>query len=192
MAVDRLVEQDAFRFYGEPFTVDEVNEAAKFLVEVDLIRATPVWGPDIVRPALTALGQQCVEFHDGNVRNFLNPPQNGGSVTYNQNINGPVTGQVAQGDTVNQTQNQGIDAATLAEIFKAMRDALSSVEDPDDREDVSDAIRELEVAVEEGDNEAIRKRAGRLERMGGRIGSTVLTTATAAGTEAVLQAVGLS
>lgn len=103
-----------------------------------------------------------------------------------------MTGQVTQGHEVNQAQNQGIDAASLAEIFQTMRQALSSVEDAADREDVSHAIRELEAAVEGRDLEAVEQRAGRLKRLGGRVGSTALTTATAAGTTQVLQAFGLA
>lgn len=191
VSADLLVKQDVSRFYDSPFTVDEVNEAGKFLVDTGLVRAVGVWGPDIVRPVLTAEGQQCVEFFDANVRDFLNPPQNGGPVTYNQNFHGPVSGQVAQGDTVNMTQPQGIDPASLSEIFKAMRDALSSIEDADDREDVSHAIRELEVAVESQDGEGITRQAGRLKRLAGRIGSTAVATATTVGTTQVLQGFGL-
>jgi len=77
-------------------------------------------------------------------------------------------------------------------MFQAMREALSSVEDADDREDVSHAIQELELAVEDNDAEAVEQRAGRLKRLGSRVGSTVLTTATAAGTNQVLQACGLA
>lgn len=89
-------------------------------------------------------------------------------MTYNQNFHGTVSGQVAQGETVTQMQNHGLDAASLAEVFKAMRDALSSVEDPGDRDDVTHAIRELEVAVEDGNAEEIEQRAGRLKRLGSR------------------------
>lgn len=191
-ALDRLAQQDAYRFYGEPFTEAEANEAGAFLLEADLIHAIKVWGPDLIRPELTARGQQCVEFHDGNVRDFLNPPQIGGSVTYSQNFNAPVTGQVAQGETVIQRQDQGVDAAALAQAFGAMRQALSSVEDAEDREDVSDAIQDLEVATKENDTEAIQKQAGRLKRLGSRVGSTALTTATAVGTTQVLEVFGLS
>lgn len=192
-SLDPLVEQDLVRYYGSSFTIDEVNEAAKFLLEVDLISAIKTWGPTLVRPALTARGQQCVEFFDANVRAFLSPQPTGSTaVTYNQNFNAPVSGQVAQGDTVNQTQNNGIDAAALAEIFSAMRQALSDVADDGDRDDVSHAIRELEAAVESGDRAGVEERAGRLKRLGSRVGSTALTTATAAGTTQVLQLFGLA
>jgi len=191
-SADLLVKQDASRFYDSPFSLDEVNEAGKFLVETGLVRAIGVWGAEIVRPVLTSDGQRCVEFFDGNVREYLNPRQNGGPVTYQQHFHGSVSGQVAQGETVNMTQSQGIDAASLSEIFRAMREALSSVEDPEDREDASDAIRELELAVAQGDTETIQKQAGRLKRLASRIGSTALATATTVGTTEVLQAFGLS
>lgn len=192
-SLDLLLEQDLARFYGSSFTIDEVNEAGKFLLEVDLISATKTWGATLVRPALTARGQQCVEFFDANVRAFLSPPPTGSTaVTYNQNFNAPVSGQFAQGETVNLTQNNGIDAATLAEIFSGMRQALSDVADEGDRDDVAHAIQELEAAVERGDRAGVQERAGRLKRLGSRIGSTALTTATAAGTTQVLQLFGFA
>lgn len=191
-SLDPFTDQGAFQFYGSAFTASEVDDAARFLLEVDLIRGIKSFGPGLSRPELTARGSQCVEFHNGNVRNFLNPHQSGGSVTYNQNFNAPVSGQVGQGQTVNQTQGGGIDAAALAEIFQAMREALSSVEDDDDRDDVSHAIQELEVAVENGDRQAVEQRAGRLKRLGSRVGTTVVTTATAVGTTQILHAFGLA
>jgi len=102
LSLDLFAEQDALRFYGLSFTTDDVHEAAKFLLEVELIRGIKTWGPVLARPELTARGRQCVEMHDGNVRSFLSPPGLlGGSVTYHQNFNAPVTGQVAQGQSVN-------------------------------------------------------------------------------------------
>jgi len=186
-----IVSRDDFRFYDSPFTVDEVNDAVEFLRETDLVESWTYPGGTVMQPRLTANGTQCVEFHDAKVRDFLHPQQIGRTVTYNQNFHGTVSGQVAQGESVSQTQNQGIDAASLAEVFKAMRNALASVEDVGDRDDVVYAIRELEVAVEQGDPEQVKQRAGRLKRLSGRVGSTALTAATAAGTEAVLQAFGL-
>jgi hypothetical protein len=191
-SLDRLVEQNSFRFYSSSFTIEEVNEAGKFLVEVDLISAIETWGSTFVRPALTARGQQCVEFFDANVRAFLSHQATGSTVTYNQNFNAPVSGQVAQGETVKQTQDNEIDAVGLAEVFSAMRQAMADVADDGDRGDVSHAIRELEAAVVSGDRAAVEERAGRLKRLGSRVGSIVLATATAAGTTQILQLFGIA
>ena len=116
-------------------------------------------------------------------------------MTYNQNFNGPFHGQAGQGNTVNQTQYQGIDAAALSSIFQAMREALSTVEDPQDRDDVEHGIQALEEAVQSGDPEAVSASAGRLQRLGARVGTaagnTAITVATTEGVKQVLGALGL-
>lgn len=182
--------QTACQFYGTPFTEDEVSDAITYLLDRGLIQGIKAWGPVLARPALTPDGIECVENHDGDVRAFLAPHQSG-HATFNQNFNAPVTGQVAQGQTVNQTQHQGVDADALAEIFKAMLDARSDINDPDDRDDVEHAIRDLHAAVDEGDPAEVKKRVGRLQRLVNRVGSTVLITATTTGTNQLLQLLGL-
>ncbi len=190
-----MATRDGWRYWDTPFTEDEVNTAARFLHETNLIKGFIYPGGTFMTPSLTASGTQCVEFHDADVRAFLNP-QPGGPVTYIQNndFNGG-QGQTAQGENVTQTQNNGIDAESLSAIFKAMRDALSKIEDADDREDVSHAINELEAAAQDGNVEIVQQRAGRLRRLGNHLGvtagNTAISTATAAGTTGILTAFGL-
>jgi hypothetical protein len=117
-------------------------------------------------------------------------------VNNQQNFFGDFHGQNAQGNDITQTQNAGIDAAALAEIFKAMREALSTVEDSNDRDDVEHGIQQLEGAVHRGDTEEITASAGRLQRLGARIGTaagnTALTVATTEGVKQLLAALGLN
>lgn len=183
---DQFIPAATYRFYGTPFTEDELGDAVSYLLDRGLIQGIKTWGPVIARPALRTDGIECVEHYDGDVRAFLTPQQRG-PVTYNQNFNAPFSGQVAQGQTVHQVQHQGIDPAAAAEIFKAMRDALSEVMDSDDRDDAEHAIRELEAAVEDDDAAEVQKRAGRLRRLATRVGSTALTAATTTGTNELLQ-----
>jgi hypothetical protein len=191
-----MTTRDGARFFDTPFTVEEVNEAAKFLRETGLVAGWDYPGGTFMQPALTADGTQCVEYHDANVRDYLDPNKNGGrSVTYNQTFNGPFSGQAGQGDTVNQMQNQGIDAEALSAIFAAMREALSTVEDSHDREDVEYGIQQLEAAVQSGDAREVTASAGRLQRLGARVGTaasnTAITVATTEGVRQLLGALGL-
>lgn len=195
-SAELITTRDEWRFFDTPLTVDEVNEAARFLRETGLIAGWDYPGGTFMQPALTADGTQCVEYHDASVRDFLNPNMDGGrSVTYNQTFNGPFSGQAGQGVTVNQTQNQGIDAETLAAIFRAMREALSTVEDPHDREDVEHGIQQLEAAVQSGDAKEVTASARRLQRLGARVGTvasnTAITVATTEGVRQLLGALGL-
>lgn len=61
--------------------------------------------------------------------------------------------------------------AAVAEVFRMMREALASIDDPDDRNDVDPAIHELEAAVHRGVDEDIVASAGRLERLRARVGN---------------------
>ena len=84
---------------------------------------------------------------------------------------------MAQGRAVHQTQRHGVDLAAAAVIFKAMRGALSDVDDPYDRDDAEHAIQQLQDAVED-DAAEVQTRAGRLQGLATRTGSTALATAT--------------
>lgn len=190
-----IISRDDWRFFDTPFTVEEVNRAAGYLQDNGLVDGWSYTDGTFMAPRLTAKGTQCVEFSDADVRDFLYPVRPGGTVNYQQHIHGDVHGQVAQGENVTQTQNNGIDTAALSEIFKAMREALPTVEDPDDREDMEHGIQELEAAAESGDPEAVAASAGRLRRLATRIGAaagnTAITVATTEGVEQVLGTFGL-
>lgn len=188
--------QSDFRFYGTEFTEDEILAASSFLRMENLIAGAPAFDGSVSIPELTSLGHRCVDYYHGNVIAFLDPKQQpGGGVTYNQNI-GTVHGQVGQGQNVTQTQNQGIDAESLSAIFRAMRDALSTVEDPDDRDDIEHGIQQLEAAIESGNSEVVAASAGRLQRLGARVGSTAsnaaVATATGEGIKQLLRLLGLA
>jgi hypothetical protein len=187
--------RDDWRFYDDPFTENESNAAAEFLKEEGLVEGWTYPGGTFMQPRLTAAGRQCVDFFEANVREFLRTTQTGATVNNQQNFYGAVHGQVGQGQNVTQTQVNGIDAAALSTIFTAMRDALSTVADVADREDLEHGIRQLEAAVEGGDAETITANAGRLQRLGARVGTaagnTAITAATAEGVKQVLSAFGL-
>jgi hypothetical protein len=186
------------RFYNTPFTDDEARAAAEYLVAKGLVKGWP-YPPDglLMQPTLTARGTDCVEIYDGDVRWFYNPTRPGGGVTNNQlnNFYGD-NAQAAQGENVTQTQNNVVDAVTLATIFQPMRDALPGLEDAGERRDVEHAIGELESAASDGDVEEVQQRAGRLERLVAKIGPTAgkaaITGAVSVGIKALLASLGIS
>lgn len=192
-----VFQQSAPRYYDTPFTEDEAHAAAKYLTEKGLVKGWP-YPPCglLMQPTLTARGTDCVEIYDGDVRRFYNPTRPGGSVTNNQqnNFYGG-NAQAAQGKTITQTQDNGVDAGALAAIFQPMRDALSGIENDGERGDVEHAIRELESAASEGDVEEVQQRAGRLERLVAKVGPTAgkaaLGGAVSVGIKALLAALGI-
>lgn len=187
---DRFGSTWHYTFYGTPFSQDEIDEAVAYLMERGLLEGTKTWGPVVVRPALTALGLECVERNQGDVHAFLAAPAMA-PVLYTQNFHAPVSGQVGQGAHVQQTQFQGLDTAALAEVFQAMRDAFADLSD-DDRDDAEHLMDELNEAVEQGDVVEVKKRTGRLVRFTSRIGSTAVTTAVSVGTTAILHHYGVA
>lgn len=180
-----MVIRDEWTFYATPFTVDEANQAARFLTDEGLIATFRYPDGTYMKPVLTTKGTQCIEYFDGNIREFLFPTTPGTPVN-NQYFNGPFYGQNAQGDNNAQAQNSGVDAAELAQVFTAMRQALGSIEDTNDRDDVEHHIRELESAVIGGTAEDVQASAGRLRRLGDRIGNAALTSATTVGVKELL------
>jgi hypothetical protein len=190
----RFLETDpAFNFWGEAFTLAQVREATEYLIEAGLLdlfgQRLASGEPQNVQ--VTRSGKDCVEQYDARVAAYLSVCARTAPIVNNQNFLGPVSGQVAQGASVNQTQDQLIGVASLAEVFEAMRNALDLVDDADDRDDVVHGIRELEIAVGQGDSHEVARRAGRLKRLGRHLGSDGLATATAEGTKAVLKAFGI-
>lgn len=195
-SAELLVSRDGWRFYDSPFTEQEVRDAATFLQEKGLIEAWTYPGGTVMQPRLTARGTECVDFYGADVRDYLYPRQAGVTVTYQQNFHGTVTGQVGQGPNVTQTQNSnGVDPEALAAAFEAMRDALLTVEDADDRDDLDHGIQQLEAAVDSGDREAVAASAGRLQRLGVRVGkaagNAVITAAVAAAVNQLRAVLGL-
>lgn len=190
-SAELLADQQTWRFYDTSFTRDEVKKAARFLRDGGLLEGWDYADGTFMCPQLTARGTQCVEFYDADVREFLHPPLQGGTVTNQQNFYGDVNGQVGQGQNVTQTQQNGVDAATLAEIFEAIRAAVSTVEDLQDRQDVEHSIQQLEAAAQSGDVEAVTENAGRLKRLAARVGGAALTAATSQGVEQLFVAAGI-
>lgn len=185
----QFLEAEDFRFYGTSFTAEEVREAVRYLRERELLTGSAGAGGALLRPALTAGGIDLVENHDADLR-ALGKQSSGRGPVYQQNFHGPISGQVAQGANVQQTQHQDVDLEALARVFTMIRESLVDISDPALRGDAEDAVSELETAAETGDTAEVQLRAGKLQRLVGLIGSTAVTTATSTGTTELLALMG--
>lgn len=177
-----------YRFYGEPFTPDEIWEAAKNLRERDLIKGTLTWGHAILRPAITPAGLNVVEQHNGDIH-AATTNEIGFHMNFTQNIHGGVTGsQIGQGTNITQNQqnNTGINADELAQIIQTMHNELGSIDNPDQRDDVRDMIDDLREAVLAGDRADAEKKAGKLQRLAQLVGTESLKAAVGVGVKAAL------
>jgi len=172
-------------FWGEPFTEDDVYRATRYLRERGFIKGTAAAGFGVIRPTLTADGIRYV-------REGREPSASFGD-TYNFNV-GTNVGQLQGGSgTFQQTQHQGIDADSLSTILRAMRDALSDLDDEDDRDDLQlqiDAL-EAEASKQEPDPEAIERRISRLRKIAAKVGNPALVTTVTVATTELLQALGI-
>lgn len=187
---DKVTEKGLYEFYATPFTNEEVADAVAYLADKTLITGIKTWGPVLARPALTAAGIDCVENNNGNVRDYLSDAT-GGSVTYSQTFNAPVSGQVAQGQTVRQTQTQGIDPETLKAILSEVFAATADLDDLGDRQDVEEVLEEVRAAALSGSPQEVEQRIMKLRRLGSRLGSSVFDAATTAATTAIMMQFGL-
>lgn len=190
---DGFIRDGEYQFYGTAFTEDELREAVRYLRDRNLLSGTGAMGGAVMRPGLTAAGIDVVERYNGDLRAAEDDRKRPvGGDTYQQHFHGTVTGQVAQGQNVQQVQHQGVDPETLAGMFSAMRDALKGVDDPGLRGNVEDDIAELEQAVADRDEQKIRKLGRRIMGFAGVLGSQAAATVVTTQTTHLLQLMGLS
>jgi len=191
----RFLEADPpYNFWGHEFTENNVREATDYLIEAGLLE---LYGARLASGEpqniqITRAGKDCVEQYAGSPIAYLNrsaaPPTPGNT----QNFYGRFTGQNAQGQKISQTQNTGISAESLTTIFDGLRALLSQVDDPDDREDLTIAVADLERAArQDGPNLAeVVQRAGMVQRLATRVVGAELGATVGAATSGVLDVLG--
>ena len=138
---------DGARILGEQFSRAEVEQAASYLSNRNLITAFSIdqVGPGWVRPRLTDEGRDCVLEFSGSTSDYLNR-RNGGSVnTYIGNN----SGNVAVGSE-NFTQNvtTGLDTTKVLDFAAAVSQALPVLGLAHDQQsELGDYAVELQAAV---------------------------------------------
>lgn len=187
-----------YNFWGEPFTEANVVEATDYLLRTGLVElfGAPLANGRPQNVQITHAGKDCVENYDGMVGAYLSrarQPSTPSITNNNQHFNAPVTGMVAQGEHITQTQHNGLDPAALVDMFTTLRDVVASnVDDPEDRDDLEMIIVDLEREARQPqiDPAQITKRIGLLRRTVDRIGNTALTVGTTAATNGLLNLLG--
>lgn len=175
-------------FLGAPFTLAELERQAAYLVAKGLITSAHVdqMGDGVIKPALTAAGQDCVMDFGGNVSDYLNRQPGGSTNITMTNSTGNI---VVASENVQQNINAGIDTRKLLEFAGFVRQVLPTLELPaDDQAELDADATELHQAAEDADPDR-----GRLQRLADAVisglikaaPSIVTSTAIAMGNDAV-------
>ncbi len=178
-ALDGFLSDVRSDFYGQAFTLEEMDAAAAWLQEKGLIDGVPIG--ERVGPAsahLTSRGLDCIERFGGDARQFGSATDQArvGDTTFNVNAVGPV--QIATGPGATQhieiqeavAQNR-LAVSGLVEILKAF-----GVSDAEELEPLyDDAVEAL--GGGEPKNEPLHRFAERAKSLAGKTGSVAATAA---------------
>lgn len=177
-------------FYGAPFAEKDVTAAAKYLYDLDLISgvAAGAWGAGgaPLRCEITTDGRTCVEDFDADPASARTAVVS--STTYHQTIHNP-TGSVAQGEGASAITHQGLTPGDVAQLQEVFARGLEAVSDPQEREDVEQAIQDVLDALqaEEVDADFVRRRLRSLQRLTSTLSNAALTAAASEGGKRVLE-----
>lgn len=99
-SIGRFTSTPFGRWYGQPFSDDEISKATRWLRERDLLRGQGSWQGGIIRPIITAKGIQMVESGRS-----VNAPDPSGGTTNNVTQTGTYNSAQAagQGSTLSMT-----------------------------------------------------------------------------------------
>ncbi|GGK31527.1 hypothetical protein GCM10011583_74220 [Streptomyces camponoticapitis] len=153
-------------FEGARLTPEEIDRAGAYLLAKELITGTKTGqteGP--VRAEITAEGQDCVEHFEGDVSAYERR-NSSGNTTFHIREN---TGNIAANSrefTMNATTNRdGIDAAAVVMLARALRQAAPALELPeDDALEFTQLATRLETEAANGSPDP-----GKLQRWGGSV-----------------------
>lgn len=162
-------------FNGVQFTEQDVQDAGAHLGARGLLHAVGPSGMPVIRARIEASGEQVVEDVDGRLSGW--PRAAGGAVTYQQNIYGHISGQVAQGATITQTQ-EILGAEAFEKLILDVRAAASGLPPAEQREVVKYVdLVECEIAEQVPDTELVKVSSERLRSIAARIGDEGLSAA---------------
>ncbi|MDX6307441.1 MAG: hypothetical protein QOI06_487 [Nocardioidaceae bacterium] len=173
-------------FEGDPFTDEELNTAARYLLDRGLIRGFTSWGAvGPARPHITNDGIDCVEQnYDGSVSAYIQRQQRGSGVTFHNY--GDNYGQQASGETVNQQQNTS-DTAPLLDLIGNLMTRLNTLESPDTARMRSLVeVIEGEVTSANPDAKRVKSTGERLKELAGKAGNSAVAPLVAAAVTAAL------
>jgi hypothetical protein len=175
---------------GTSFTIEDINREVAYLEEKGLIRGLRTFqSTGLMRPALTADGRTCVTDFGGNVSEYLNAQNRGGSTTNNTfNVNGGGN-NFAVGDHNTQNMTTGLDTTKVLEFARFVAEAVPALGLPADQQGALQAqVEELRVEAESHFSEpgVIRSLIDKVMTSLGAATSTALqTVATGLGDQAL-------
>ncbi len=175
--------------WGEPFSEKEVKRAASNLRNSELISGIVSNEADsLFRAKPTSRGIEAARRTSGHYPSSASEPA---TVTYTQNFQGTVSGQVVQGANANLVQNVGVQPEQLDELLGAVRALVGSL--PVDQQGPAaiwiDAI--AEESSTSADQAALVTFSERLKSVAGRGGSVAFTSAVTLLVKALAGEVGL-
>lgn len=147
---NKFLESEESIFEGDQLTQDEIDRAAEYLYEKQLIKGVPAWGArGPLRAEITHQGRDCVENYGGNVAEYLRDQRSGGpsiNTTIGTINNSGAIAVASTGATQNVTS--GTDPSALAAFAKTLLTALPNLSLP--REVAGEAEQSLKEVAEAG------------------------------------------
>lgn len=180
-------------FYGDLFSVEEIDRASAWLKRHELIDGVPVAEADgPVRAYLTDAGVRCAEHFASDATAYVEAQrsQQTGQGQTVWNVNGQV--QYATGDHSQQVINVGHTAEDLAVALRGLAEVVTTlglaVQDDDLDALAEEAARDL--ASEQPTGEPAKRLLDRLRSVTARAGDTALTAAVTLGVNAAASDLG--
>ncbi|MFK4083650.1 hypothetical protein ACI2LF_06045 [Kribbella sp. NPDC020789] len=174
-------------FEGTPFTESEIDGATNTLKQRDLVSGQGSWGGGVMRPTITAAGEEVVEAWGGSIGAYLQSRSNAGTNMHQHNYPG-AQGAMA-GHNVYQTQlNSGLQVSEVLSLLTTVRSEIAALP-PGDGESAIALVRVIEDEIKEGqpDRTMLSAAGKRLATVAAKAGTAGLVAAV---TELVSKLIG--
>jgi hypothetical protein len=166
-------------YEGVPFEESDLFEARRYLVEHGLVTAEWSGMDDIGH--LTAEGHDVIDDFGGSLKAFRGAQRSGES-QFQTHFHGDVHGMVGIGESVSQTQHQGLAAGDVFGLLDAVRSAATEL--PPAERTIALTYADLIQAEAQEPDDTLRKRAlERLQGIASKAGTTALGVAVTALTQ---------
>lgn len=184
--VDGFLQDPRSWFHGSQFTDQEVQDAGEHLAHRAFIGTTGALGRPVIRALIEALGEQVVEEFDGSLARWSAAERRGGS-QFVTHFHGDVTGQVGVGESVVQTQNNGIDGELVARLLNEVREAALRLPIGDQAYFLTYVdVLQAEASTPSPDRSLLQGSLDRLKALSAKAGDAALSGAVGALIQALL------
>ncbi|EST37306.1 hypothetical protein N566_13680 [Streptomycetaceae bacterium MP113-05] len=131
--IDGILETDDAFFEGDRLTITEIDRAAAYLDSKAMIKGPKVdsrEGP--VRAKITSEGLDCVEHYDGDISAYERRNSSGNTTFHIGENTGNIAANSRDFNMRATTNKDGIDAAAVIMLARALRQAAPALELPED------------------------------------------------------------